>query len=139
MLLDRYAWTAVARETARGLDPAWAGSLHAPLPAPDLVLLFRQAPAIVLDRALAARRSSLDTSAISVAFGAFLERLDDAYGRLVVTSGEADALPWPVAVLVLDGRLGPDLAERLVRDAVRPLLTGARLAPGPVSLVGRAA
>jgi thymidylate kinase len=139
VLLDRYAWTAVARETARGLDPAWAGALHAPLPAPDLVLLFRQDPGVVLARALAGRPPSADADPIATAFGAFLERLVDAYDGLVAASGTARATPWPVPVLVVDARLGPELTERLVREAVRPLLDGDGLPPGALLRVGAAA
>ena len=36
VLADRYAWTAVAREIARGLDPVWAAALYRFTPRPDL-------------------------------------------------------------------------------------------------------
>ena len=42
VLADRYAWTAVAREIARGLDPIWAAALYRFTPRPDLILFHRQ-------------------------------------------------------------------------------------------------
>ena len=41
VLADRYAWTAIAREVARGLELDWSIELHRTLPAPDLILFHR--------------------------------------------------------------------------------------------------
>ena len=80
-----------------------------------------------------------ETAAVATAFGAFAERLCVAYDRLAATSGEAEALPWPVAVVVLDARLGWEPVERLVREAFRPLLSGERHVPGLLLSAGAAA
>lgn len=119
VLADRYAWTGVAREVARGLDPAWAAALYAFAPAPDLVIFHRQEPAIAMARALATRPASVAAESVAAAYGEFLDRLMAAYDGLL--SGAAPG-PWPVRMLVLDPRAGADAATAATRDAVRPLL-----------------
>ena len=132
VLVDRYAWTGIARDAARGLDRGWSSALRAPLPAPDLIVLFRQDPRVVVSRALAIRPPSEAVEAVAAAFEGFVERLLAAYDGLVVESGSPGTVPWPVPVAVVDagadaGRLGADL-----HDVIRPLLAGERLPGGRV-------
>jgi dTMP kinase len=75
VLADRYAWTAVAREIARGLEPEWVAPLYGFAPRPDLVLFFRQEPEAAVARSLARRESSVRAAAISLAFEGFLARM----------------------------------------------------------------
>jgi dTMP kinase len=119
VLADRYAWTAVAREVARGLDPAWAAALYRFAPAPDLVVFHRQDAAAALSRALATRPTRAGMEAIAAAYGTFLDRLMAAYEVLV---GDAAAGPWPVSTLVLDPRAAPGDRADAIREGVRPLL-----------------
>jgi thymidylate kinase len=130
VLVDRYAWTAVARDIARGLDPGWAGALRRPLPAPDLVILFRSDRAAVVARALADRPASTATAAVTDAFGGFVDRLLAAYDGLLASSAGGAASPWPVPVTVIEGPVNADQADRHSRTIVRPLLDGAHLQPG---------
>jgi thymidylate kinase len=119
VLADRYAWTGVAREVARGLDPAWAAALYRFAPRPDLILFHRQEPAAALARALSTRPTPVGAEAVAAAYAEFLERLMAAYDRLLTDPG---AGPWPVRVLALDPRAAPELRVDAIRDAVRPLL-----------------
>ncbi len=123
VLADRYVWTAVAREIARGLDPAWAAALYRFARPPDLVLFHRQEPAAALARALATRPAPVAAEAVALAYGTFLERLMAAYERLLDEPGSG---PWPVRSLVLDPRQPAMARTEAVRDAVRPLLGGGR-------------
>jgi dTMP kinase len=126
VLADRYAWTAVAREAARGLEPEWVAALYRFMPRPDLVIFHRQEPAAALARALATRPTPAGTEAIAVAYATFLERLLAAYERLLADQG---AGPWPVQSLTLEPGAAP--AERVdaIRERVRPLLDGAQPPP----------
>jgi thymidylate kinase len=119
VLADRYIWTAVAREIARGLDPAWVASVYRFTPRPDLVLFHRQEPAAALSRALATRRSVAGAEAVALAYGEFLERLMAAYDTLLRDRG---AGPWPAAALVIDPRTAPGHRATAIRDAIRPML-----------------
>ncbi len=128
VLADRYAWTAVAREIARGLEPDWSASLYGFAPRPDLVLFFRQAPDAAVARSLARRDSSVRAAAISLAFEAFLERMLGALDRLAAgADGSPPFGPWAVRTAVFDAHLEPERLAVQVREAVRPLLerTGA--------------
>jgi thymidylate kinase len=119
VLADRYVWTAVAREVARGLDPAWVASVYRFTPRPDLVLFHRQEPAAALGRALATRRSAAGAEAVALAYGEFLERLMAAYETLLRDRG---AGPWPTATLVIDPGTAPGARAAAIRDAIRPML-----------------
>ena len=122
VLADRYAWTAVAREVARGLEPVWVAALYRFTPPPDLVIFHRQEPAAALSRALATRPAPVGAEAVAAAYGEFLGRLVDAYERLLA---DPDAGPWPASALVLDARVAPPVRVDAVREAVRPLLDAA--------------
>ena len=119
VLADRYAWTAVARDVARGLEPAWVAALYRFAPVPDLVIFHRQDPAGALARALATRPTPVGAEAVASAYSAFLERLMAAYDVLL---GNPGAGPWPVRTLVLDPRMAPEARVEAIRDEVRPLL-----------------
>jgi thymidylate kinase len=124
VLADRYAWTAVAREVARGLEPEWVAALYRFMPRPDLVIFHPQEPATALARALATRPTPVGAEAIAAAYAAFLERLLATYERLLA---DPDAGPWPVPSLTLDPRAAPALRVDVIRERVRPLLAGGRL------------
>ena len=83
VLADRYAWTAIAREVARGLELDWSIELHRTLPAPDLILFHRGEAGSSVERALAARPSSVRSAAVGAAYGSFVERLLAAFEALV--------------------------------------------------------
>ncbi len=119
VLADRYAWTAVAREVARGLDPTWVAALYRFAPRPDLVIFHRQEPAAALARALASRPTPVAAEAVAAAYGDFLQRLVGAYERLLTGT---DAGPWPVLSLELDPVADPGSRIGAVRDAIRVLL-----------------
>ena len=119
VLADRYAWTAVVREVARGLEPDWVSAVYRIAPTPDLVIFHRQDPRAALARALASRPSPVGAEAVSAAYGTFLGRMVAAFDHLVADPGSG---PWPVRTLVLDPRGPLDARVAAVRDAVRPML-----------------
>jgi thymidylate kinase len=119
VLADRYAWTAVAREVARGLEPAWAAALYRPLPRPDLVLLLRGDAAAASERAMSARAPTVAIEAVGAAFGAFLERVLNAFERL---EAGPESGPWPTVVVALDPTLGGEALARAARAAIREAL-----------------
>ena len=125
VLCDRYVWTGVAREMARGFDPGWVAAMYRFAPVPDLVVYHRQDPALALARALASRSERAGAESVAGAFEHFLERLFAAYDALV--AGAAGTFgPWPVRVLELDPRADPAERVEAVRAEVRPLLAAVR-------------
>ena len=55
VLADRYAYTAFARDTARGVDRQWVRDLYAFAVKPDLAIYFRVSIDVALDRLLTRR------------------------------------------------------------------------------------
>jgi thymidylate kinase len=130
VLCDRYAWTGVAREVARGLEPDWISAVYRFVPRPDLVMLHRQEASAALARALATRPGAGGAEALAAEFGDFLRRMASTFDELAAAAGDAmpdrgRLGPWPVEVVIRDPRR-PDASEdRAVRDALRRLVSGA--------------
>jgi thymidylate kinase len=121
VIADRYAWTAVAREVARGLDPAWVAGLYERLVAPVVVVLCRENPARAVERSIDGRLGPERAEAVTPAFSAFVGRLAAALDDLATGRTKG---PWPVRSVVLDvgGSLDASLAP--ARDAIRAALDG---------------
>jgi thymidylate kinase len=130
VLADRYAWTAIAREIGRGLEPEWIAALYRFAPRPDLILFFEQPVEEALAAALARRESSTRASAISAAFEPFLRRMVAAFEALI-EGAEPDRSapfgPWPAPVLRVRRDPDADALAHRIRAAVRQLF-GAELA-----------
>ncbi len=122
VLADRYAWTAIAREVARGLDLDWSGDLHGSLPTPDIVLYHRGDAGSAVERALATRPASVRSAAVGAAYGTFVERLLGAFDALAERARDGLGTPWPTRVVELDVGADPVVNARIARDAVRPLV-----------------
>ncbi|MET0152919.1 MAG: thymidylate kinase, partial [Candidatus Binatia bacterium] len=56
VLADRYAYTAFARDVARGVDPQWVRAVYSIAPRPDLALYFRVPIETSLERILSGRQ-----------------------------------------------------------------------------------
>ena len=52
VLADRYAFTAFARDVARGVSPAWVRNLYSFAPLPDLVFYFQVPVSVATERIL---------------------------------------------------------------------------------------
>jgi dTMP kinase len=55
VLADRYAYTAFARDVARGVHPEWVRGVYSFAPRPDLAFYFRVPIDVALDRLLGGR------------------------------------------------------------------------------------
>ncbi len=128
MLVDRYAWTSIARGVARGLDPSWARSLYGFLPRPDLSIYVRQSAADAMRQTLAVVPSDGALSAAAGSYGPFLERVVTELDALAAMADRPEAQPWPVASVVVDGTRSPATAASTIRDAVKALLARGRRA-----------
>jgi thymidylate kinase len=131
VLADRYAWTAIAREVARGLDPGWVANLYRFTPVPDLVLYFEQSVDAALGVALGRHAASTGAAAISSAFGPFLARMVGAYEWLIVdaaapASADRSAGPWRAPVVRITAGAQAEQVVEGLRAAVRPLLDDQR-------------
>jgi dTMP kinase len=96
VLADRYAYTAFARDSVRGVDRRWVRDLYSFAVRPDLVLYFRVPIDVSLDRLLARRvklkfyEAGLDlgwSAQPAESFRLFQGRVLEEYERLVEEFG----------------------------------------------------
>lgn len=92
VLADRYAYTAFARDVARGVDRQWVRDLYSFAVKPDLAVYFRVPIDVSLDRLLARRvklkfyEAGLDmgwSSNATESFRIFQSKVLDEYDRIV--------------------------------------------------------
>jgi dTMP kinase len=96
VLADRYAYTAFARDAARGVHPQWVRGLYSFAVRPDLAMYFRVPIDVSVDRLLARRAKlkfyeagmDLGLSAVAVeSFRIFQSRVLDGYDSLIEEYG----------------------------------------------------
>jgi len=136
VLADRYAFTAFARDVARGVDPAWVRNLYSFAPMPDLVIYFRVPLEVAVDRILASRAKikyyeagmdlGLSDNKVS-SFRLFQQRIIDEYDRMVVEFG----------LTVIDGTLPVEKQQKQVREVAKKILKGWEGLPNPKTLSRR--
>jgi len=123
VLADRYAFTAFARDVARGVDPAWVRSMYSFAIQPDVALLFRVPMDISIQRITAARakikyyEAGMDLNLAKNridSFRIFQGRILDEYDKMVNEFG----------LTVIDGTLPVKTQQKLVREIVKNALQG---------------
>lgn len=130
VLADRYAFTAFARDVARGVDPAWVRNLYSFAPLPDLAFYFRVPLDVAVERILSARAKikyyeagmdlGLSESKVT-SFRLFQQRILDEYDKMVNEFG----------LTVIDGTQPIQKQQKQVRTMVKKILQGFDSLPGP--------
>src|SRR5262245_45378238 len=96
VLADRYAYTAFARDAARGVDPRWVRDLYSFAVRPNLAVYFRVPIEVSLDRLLARRvkmkfyEAGMDmgwSANTTESFRIFQSKVLDEYDRIVPEHG----------------------------------------------------
>jgi dTMP kinase len=130
VLADRFAFTAFARDVARGVDPLWVRNLYSFAPQPDVVLYFQVPLDVAVDRIMSSRAKikyyeagmDLGLSENKVtSFRLFQQRIIDEYDGMVDEFG----------FTVIDGTLPVQVQQRLVRQIVRKHLKNWQGLPNP--------
>lgn len=124
VLADRYAFTAFARDVARGVDRQWVRDLYGFAVRPDITLYFRVPIEVSLDRLLARRvklkfyEAGMDmgwSADVNESFRLFQGRVLEEYDRLVDEFG----------LQVIDATGGiPDQQRKVRRLIARELERG---------------
>lgn len=130
VLADRFAFTAFARDVARGVDPLWVRNLYSFAPQPDIVLYFRVPLDVAVDRITSSRAKikfyeagmdlGLSDNKIT-SFRLFQQRIIDEYDGMVDEFG----------FTVIDGTLPVQVQQKLVRQIVRKRLQNWQGLPTP--------
>lgn len=136
VLADRYAFTAFARDVARGVDPHWVRNLYSFAVIPDLVLYFQVPLDVAVDRIISSRSKikyyeagmdlGLSDSKIT-SFRLFQQRIVDEYEQMV---REFD-------FTVIDGTQPVQIQQKAVRTILKKKLQGWVGLPTPVEAVRR--
>jgi dTMP kinase len=123
VLADRYVYTALGRDVARGVHPDWVRAVYSFAPRPDLALYFRVPIEVSLERLLAGRAKlkyheagmdvGLSTDPVE-SFRLFQSRVLAIYDRLTAEFG----LP------VIDATAEISAQQKLVRRMVAEVLRG---------------
>ncbi|NLF51903.1 MAG: dTMP kinase [Leptolinea sp.] len=130
VLADRYAFTAFARDVARGVDPQWVRSLYSFAPMPDLTLYFRVPLDVAVDRILSSRakikyyEAGMDLGLSDnkvTSFRLFQQRVIDEYENMVDEFG----------MTVIDGAESVQKEQKVVRQLVTRVLRGWHGMPNP--------
>ncbi len=130
VLADRYAFTAFARDVARGVDPDWVRNLYSIAVMPDIVYYFRVPLDVAVDRITASRANikyyeagmdlGLSDNRIT-SFRLFQQRVIDQYDLMVDEFG----------LTVVDGTLPVKDQQKKVRQIAQKILVGWEGLPNP--------
>jgi len=121
MLVDRYAFTAFARDVSRGVDPQWVRNLYSFAPQPDIAFYFRVPLDTSVERILSSRakikyyESGKDLGLSDdkvVSFRLFQQRISDEYENMVSEFG----------FTVIDGSLPIHAQQQQVRNIAQELI-----------------
>ena len=131
VLADRYAFTAFARDVARGVDPKWVRNLYSFAPQPDLVFYFRVPLDISVERILAGRskikyyEAGMDLGLSEnhvTSFRLFQQRIQNEYENMI------DEFNFTV----IDGTLPVEEQQTELRRIIRNSLRGWKGLPNPM-------
>lgn len=130
VLADRYAFTAFARDVARGVDRQWVRNLYSFALQPDAALYFRVPLDIAVERILSSRarikyyEAGMDVGLsdnILTSFRLFQRRIVDEYERMVDE----------YRLTAVDGTLPIEQQQQQVRRWVANILRGWQGLPAP--------
>lgn len=123
VLADRYAFTAFARDVARGVDQQWVRKLYSFAVKPDLTLYFQVPLDTAVERILSSRskikyyEAGMDLGLSEnrlTSFRMFQQRIIDQYQLMI---DEFD-------MVVVDGTRSVESQQKTIREMVTNILTG---------------
>ncbi|MGH7898292.1 MAG: dTMP kinase, partial [Candidatus Binatia bacterium] len=131
VLADRYMYTAFARNTVMGADPAWSRSLFGLALVPDLVLYLRIDVNSLIPRVLGGKGMDYWESGMHLALGTdMFDSFRNSQTRLI---REYNALAREFKFTTIDARMSiPEIQQQLrghVRRLLRARKNGARPKP----------
>lgn len=132
VLADRYAFTAYARDVARGVDRDWIRNLYSFAAQPDLAFYFRVPLDVAVERIMSSRAKikyyeagmdlGLSDNKIT-SFRLFQQRIIDEYEKMTDEFG----------FTILDGTLPVEVQQKQIRKIVARALRGWEGLPNPLA------
>jgi dTMP kinase len=130
VLADRFAFTAFARDVARGVDPEWVRNLYSFANQPDLAFYFQVPLDVAVERITSARadikyyEAGMDLGLSDnkvTSFRLFQGRIIDQYDLMIPENN----------FTVVDGTLPVEEQQKIVRGIVKKALRGFKGLPHP--------
>ncbi len=130
VLADRYAFTAFARDVARGVDPGWVRNLYSFAPQPDLALYFRVPLEVAIGRILSARaKIKYYEAGMDQGFSDDKVESFRIFQKLIME--QYDRMSEEFGLTVIDGTLPIQEQQKQIRMLVRRVLHGWEGLPNP--------
>ena len=130
VLADRYAFTAFARDVARGVDPEWVRNMYSFAIKPDAAIFFRVPLDIAIERITAAR-ASLKYYEAGMDLG-LSENINESFklfqGRIL---GEYEKMVDEFDLTVIDGTLLVKEQQKKFRNIIKKVIKGWEGLPNP--------
>jgi dTMP kinase len=135
VVADRYAFTAFARDVARGVGRQWVRNLYSFAIQPDIAFYFRVPLDIAVDRILMSRaklkfyEAGMDlglSDSLVTSFRLFQQRIVDEYEKMITEFG----------FTVIDGTLPIQAQQQRVRRVARKTLQDWQGLPVPEQIAG---
>ncbi len=130
VLADRFAFTAFARDVARGVDPEWVRNLYSFASQPDIAFYFQVPLDVAVDRITSAR-SDIKYYEAGMDLGLSDNRITSFrlfQGRIV---DQYDLMIPEYSFTVIDGTLPVEEQQKLVRQVVKKALRNFKGLPHP--------
>lgn len=131
VMADRYAFTAFARDVARGVDPEWVRNLYSFAVQPDMVFYFQTPLSVSIERIMASRakikyyEAGMDLGLSDnrvTSFRMFQQRIVNEYDKMINEFN----------FTVIDGSLPVETVQQDIRSKVKKVLQGWRGLPNPL-------
>lgn len=131
VLADRYAFTAFARDVARGVDREWVRNLYSFSVQPDLALYFRVPLDVAVERILAGR-ANLKYYEAGMDLGLSDNKVTSfrLFQQLIIN--EYDSMVDEFGLTIIDGTVPVEQQQKEVRALVRKALYGWKGLPNPI-------
>ena len=126
MLADRYAYTAFARDVARGVDDQWVRSLYRFAPVPTAAFYFRVPLEVALRRILSGR-PKLKWYEAGMDLGLHPDPTESYRIFQATILTEYEKLVEEYGLRVVDATKSIEVQQRTLRSTLRPLLAGLRI------------
>jgi dTMP kinase len=132
VLADRYAFTAFARDVARGVDPEWVRNLYSFATQPDLVFYFHVPLDTAVDRILSGR-AKLKYYEAGMDLGLSDNKVTSfrLFQQSIIT--QYDSMIDEFNFTVIDGTQPVEQTQKMVRQVVRNILRGWEGLPSPIA------
>ncbi|MEN6434978.1 MAG: dTMP kinase [Anaerolineaceae bacterium] len=132
VLADRYAFTAFARDVARGVDPDWVRNLYNFATQPDLVFYFRVPLDTAVDRILSGR-AKLKYYEAGMDLGLSDNKVTSfrLFQQSIIT--QYDSMVDEFNFTVVDGTQPVEQTQKIVRQVVKNILRGWEGLPSPTA------